>query len=60
MELNYYDKNGLLLSHNDYVEVETKDIGIHKGYIRSFNNDNVKVGCLVGELRVPTNKINKL
>lgn len=55
----YYDKHGLLLSYNDYVAVETKDIGIHKGYIRCFNNGNVKVGCLVGELRVPANKVSK-
>lgn len=60
MDLNYYDKNGSLLFYNDYVEIKTKDIGTHRGYVRSFNNGNVKVGCLAGELRVPANKIVKL
>lgn len=58
--MNYCDKNGLLLSYNDYVAVETKDIGTHKGYVRSFNKNNVKVGCLIGELRVPADRITKL
>ena len=59
MRKNYYDERPL--SYNDYVEVVTDDIGAHKGYIRSFGNDGtVKVGCLVGELRVPINRIRVL
>ena len=58
--MNYYGKNKLLLSYNDYVEIQT-DIGIHKGYIRSFcKNGNVHVNCLVGEFWVNPNKITPI
>lgn len=51
------DSLSLLLSYNDYVAVETKDIEIHKGYVRCFNKGKVKYGCLIVELRVPLIKL---
>lgn len=54
---NCYDKNGVILSHNDLVEVTTEDIGTHEGYIRYFGKGKIKVNCLVGELWVLPNRI---
>lgn len=59
MNLKYYDRAGKELVKNDYVEVIT-DYGIQKGYINLFQNGKVRVNCLVGEIRVMPNKINKI
>ena len=58
--MQYFDKTGKKLFLNDYVKVITKDIGTHNGYIRSFNRNKIKVGCLVGELYVSMDKVIKL
>ena len=56
--MKYYDKDGALLSYNDYVEVYTDDIGNHTGYIRSFyKNGRVKVNCMAGEFQIVPAKI---
>lgn len=54
---NYFDRNGVMLAHNDLVEVTTEDIGTHEGYIRYFGAKKIKVNCLVGELWVASNRI---
>ena len=54
--MKYYDKVGKELSKNDYVEVIT-DYGSQKGYINLFQNGVVRVNCLIGEIRVSSNKI---
>ena len=58
--MDYYDKNKVLLSYNDYIEVET-DIGVQRGYVRSFcKNGNVHVNCLAGEFYLKPDKITLL
>ena len=57
--MKYYDRAGRELAKNDYVEVIT-DYGIQRGYINLFQNGKVRVNCLVGEIRVMPNKINKM
>lgn len=54
--VEYLDRNGSILSLNDYVEVIT-ETGKYKGYINSFQNGRIKVNCLPGEFRVTGNEI---
>ena len=56
--MKYYDKDGALLSYNDYVEVYTGDIGNYTGYIRSFQkNGQVKVNCMAADFQIAPAKI---
>lgn len=55
--MEYYDKDGNKLHLNDYIEIVT-GAGKHKGYIKFFLYDKVRVNCMAVEFCVPQNSVS--